>query len=170
MSCVAGLPSSVSDASFLMVFPEFNDAGRFPAGQRMFWLNLALDVLPECRWGDYYEMGVYLFVAHHLSLFAPNQRAARRGASPGMAGPTGLITGKSVGGVSVSFDTGSVTYQNAGQWNMTTYGIRFYSLIQMVGAGAVQIGYGPFPSSGSAFTNLSMVGDRLPGFGGLLGV
>jgi hypothetical protein len=91
------------------------------------------------RWGDYYEMGVYLFVAHHLTLFGGRRRGA------GGKSTSGLISSKSVGGVSASYDTTSTGMDGAGQWNATNFGKRWMELAELVGMGGVQVGAGPLP-------------------------
>lgn len=133
-----------TDQGFIEAFPEFNDPTRYPGTQRAFWLNIATTNFDPIRWADYLELGTYLYVAHHLTLFRDNQRSARRGAVPGR-GTSGLVSSKSVGGVSVSYDTGAVTYKDAGHWNMTTYGMQWVDLARKVGMGGTQVGYGPIP-------------------------
>lgn len=135
---------------FLAAFPEFNDASKYPAVQKRLWYNVAIKALDPVRWGDYYEIGVYLFVAHHLALFA-NQVGR-----PGFPGrPPLLSSSKSVGGVSVSYDMSFLANSGGGMWNLTTYGMRWYDLANMCGAGGTQIGYGPLPPHFG------------PGFGGI---
>jgi hypothetical protein len=145
----------VSDPKFLAAFPEFNDAGRYPAPQRQMWLTIATNNLDPYRWGDYYELGVYLFIAHHLAVFA-NQRG-----KSGMAGRIPFPMGsKSVGSVSASYDTSILSQmadKGGGLWGLTTYGMEWYRLSQMVGMGGVQIGYGPLPPfSGPGFSGPDM--------------
>jgi hypothetical protein len=41
--------------------------------------------------------------------------------------------------VSVSYDTAAVTLTDAGHWNATTYGIQFWQLQQMAGAGGILV-------------------------------
>ena len=141
-----------TDQTFLMAFPEFNNASQYPFPQRQLWFNLALNNLDQARWGDYYEVGLYLFTAHHLSILGGDNKskAGRPGQIPF---PTGS---KSVGSVSVSYDTSilsTLASQGAGFWGLSMYGMRFWQLVQMVGMGGVQIGYGPLPphSSGPGF-------------------
>lgn len=149
-SVQAGEP--YTDQTFLAAFPEFNNASQYPYPQRQFWFNLALKNLDPNRWGDYYELGVYLFTAHHLSILGGDNR--------GKAGRPGQVpyptTSKSVGSVSVGYDTSilsTLVSQGAGFWGLSMYGMRLNQLIQMVGMGGVQIGYGPLPpmSAGPGF-------------------
>jgi len=122
----------------MLTFPEFNDAGRYPFLQRKIWMDIALANFDPCRWGAYYEVGVYLFTAHHLAIFG-NQKG-----KPGMPGRLPFPMGsKSVGAVSVSYDTSIM--QGQGFWGLTTYGMQYYQLVLLVGTGGVQIGYGALP-------------------------
>lgn len=70
-----------------------------------------------------------LYVAHYLSAHGSSSSA------PAM----GIVSGKSVDGASVSYDTGTTAEQGAGFWNATTYGRELYQLMRIFGAGAVQI-------------------------------
>ena len=135
---VPALPPGPSDPRFLLAFPEFNDASKYPYLQRKMWFDIALANIDGQRWGDYYEAGVYLFTAHHLAIFA-NQKG-----KPGMPGRIPFPVGsKSVGSVSVSVDTSIL--QGQGFWGLTTYGLNYNRIAQIVGMGGIQIGYGPLP-------------------------
>jgi len=136
----------VSDQKFLMAFPEFNDASKYPSMQRKLWFDIAVANTDACRWGEYYPMGVYLFVAHHLALFG-NQR----GRAPGTLGRIPFAMGsKSVGAVSVSYDTSLLqSMAGLGVWGLTVYGMEYYRLVQLVGMGGIQIGYGYLPPAPS---------------------
>lgn len=126
------------DASTLREhFPEFADDTLYPDGSVDFWFTVSDRALSLAVWGDLWDQGCELYVAHHLAIAARDQLAAEVGGIPGeVRGPQ---TAKSVDKVSVSFDAGAVTHQDAGFWNMTTYGIRFYNLVRIVGAGGIQL-------------------------------
>lgn len=129
-------------ATFHIAFPEFQDGSRYPDSTIAFWLNIATGLVDPERWGDTYELGLYLVTAHNLVLAARSADLAARGGYPGAAG---LLSSKSVGGVSVSYDTGSIAQENAGQWNLTTYGNRYIGFARLFGMGGVQIGGNPLP-------------------------
>ena len=63
---------------------------------------------------------------------------AEAGRIPGS--PVGVQTSKSLGGASVSYDASSALMQGAGQWNLTSYGTRFYQLMRIIGMGGTQSG------------------------------
>src|SRR5436190_24194599 len=119
----------ISGQKFLVAFPEFNDASRYPTLQRKMWFDIAVANTDACRWGEYYAMGIYLFVAHHLALFG-NQRGRSPNSMPGRIPFT--MGSKSVGAVSVSYDTSLLSgMQGLGVWGLTLYGMVYYRLLQL---------------------------------------
>jgi hypothetical protein len=62
---------------------------------------------------------------------------AQRGGVPGMN--MGLVSSKSVNGVSISYNNGLAIEANGGFWNLTSYGMRFLYFAKMAGSGPVQI-------------------------------
>lgn len=139
-----------TDASFLGIFPEFNDSTKYPGTVRAFWLRTAVANMDALRWGEYYELGLYLWMAHHMTLFATQRQGS------GGRTTSGLVSSKSVGGVSVSYDTGSIIEQGGGVWNATTYGMRWIQLANLVGMGGVQVGGGPIQSPGAGFGGIQL--------------
>ena len=128
---------TVSVSSFRSDFPEFASVVTYPDAQVAFWLGLAGKLHSVDRWGDLLDYGVELFMAHNLSIAARDAKAAATGGVGG--GATGLLSSKSVDKVSASYDTGAVTIDGAGNWNLTTYGTRYIQLASMIGAGGVQL-------------------------------
>lgn len=124
-------------ATFRQNFPEFGSAGLYPDSQVNYWLALGGKLLPEGRWADLLDDGLQLFVAHNLVLERQAQASAATGAPPGQA--AGMVSGKTVDKVSVSYDTGSAMEAEAGHWNLTTYGQRFVRLARLIGSGGLQL-------------------------------
>lgn len=124
--------------AFRGAFPAFKDATKFPDGQVTFYLALAPKLHSEDRWGDLLDFGVQLWVAHNLSLDFDSQRQAAAGQNPGSV--RGAVTSMSANGVSWARDPGAASDPSAGHWNLTQYGLRWKSLANMVGMGAVQVG------------------------------
>ena len=102
-----------------------------------FWATFAEVQVRECVWKSQWQMGVQLFVAHEITLAAQNAKAAQVGGSPGQQG--GIANSKTVGGVSVGYDSTSSSEKDAGYWNLTTYGKQFIRFARMFGAGAIQL-------------------------------
>lgn len=129
----------ISESDFRQAFPVFADKDVYPTAQFNFWLNFSKKMLNECRWADLYDEGQMLFVAHYLVLYAREAEATSNGDSANAGQVQGVETSKSVDKVSMSFDVSKITLDDAGHWNMTTYGIQFYQLLRMVGMGGVQL-------------------------------
>lgn len=123
-------------ATFRTNFPEFADTTIYPTPTINFWLSVAEKLVNADRWYDLYDQGVQLFVAHHLAIATRNVKTAGAGGIPGSV--QGAQTSKSVDKVAVSYDASKVQYDDAGFWNMTTYGLQYWNLVMMVGAGGIQ--------------------------------
>lgn len=140
-----------NDMSFRLVFPEFSDKNVYPEATLAFWAAAGLATLNRERWGDWYGLGLYLYVAHNLILAGQAAKIAARGGDPGGAA-IGILSNKSVGDVSLGYSTDGLLDKEAGVWNRTVYGQRYYELRQQVGMGPLQIGTGNQPRSQSAMT------------------
>ncbi len=114
-------------------FVEFADPIKYPDTLLEFWADIGERLTSIDRYGDIYPHAVDLFVAHNIAVAA---RSAS-GSIPGL--PSGAITSKSVGSVSVSYDTSSAMTPGAGHWNLTTYGAQYARLARLFGAGVVQL-------------------------------
>lgn len=129
---------AVTPFSFRGAFPAFNNPTTYSDPVISFWIGLATKLTSATRWGDVLDYGIMLFVAHNLSLEFNSNAAAKKGQNPGFV--TGPVTSASVDKVSYSRDPSAAMDPKAGHWNLTTYGLRYWRLIQMMGAGPVQIG------------------------------
>lgn len=124
--------TAITPAQFRLDFPEFANATTYPDSLINFWLGVSTSLLIPCIWLDLLNYGTELFVAHQLALSAQRQAAAAVGGVPGTS--VGMTTSKAVDKVSVGFDTASVALNNAGYYNLTSYGIQFYQMAQIVGS------------------------------------
>jgi hypothetical protein len=119
-------------------FAEFADTSKYPDALITFWLTVTSKLINVDRWGDLSDQGQELMTAHYLSLAARDRAtAAAPGAIPGQL--TGVVTAKSVDDVSVSYDVSSMLNADAGSWNQTTYGARYFQLARLMGAGGIQL-------------------------------
>lgn len=119
-------------ATFLVVFPEFanNESAQVGAS---FWLTQAQNQLALNMLGANADLACYLFMAHNMVLNAQDASDAQNGSLPGDT--LGPIASKSAGGLSVSYDDGSITVDGAGDWNATSYGQRLATLIKRASKG-----------------------------------
>jgi Protein of unknown function (DUF4054) len=150
----------VTYAQFTTDFAEFANTAIYPQSGFNFYLNFASLMLTP-RWGEpapaghpntLYDIGTELFIAHNLALEAMNAKAAASGGVPGLS--TGPVSSKGAGAVSISYDTSAGLVEDAGHWNLTTYGTRFIGMLRMLGAAPTQIGpHGNFiPNDGPGWT------------------
>lgn len=129
--------------AFRTAFPEFQSTVTYPTEMITFWASIAeLQVLPQV-WRNMVTQGRELYVAHEITLAAQNVKSAAAGGVPGTSG--GVPNTKTVGSVSVGYDSQSTSEKDAGYWNLTNYGKQFYRLAMMFGAGAVQLNGGRPP-------------------------
>lgn len=122
---------------FRAQFPEFRDSSIWTDEALELWIQIANASLNTARWRQYYRMGVSLFVGHMLALGKMSELQVQRGGVPGMN--MGLVSSKSVNGVSISYNNGLAVMEGGGHWNLTSYGLRFLYFARMVGSGPIQI-------------------------------
>lgn len=141
----------ITAASFRADYQEFANTVRYPDAMVNYWIMIAKMLLNQQRWGaasaqasspptTQIDVGYELFVAHNIVLERRALDEAARGAVPGIS--QGPVSAKSVGPVSVSYDTQASITTDAGHWNETIYGRRYIYLVNMMGAGPVQVGPG----------------------------
>lgn len=118
-------------------FPEFSNAALYPASTIEFWAGLASQQVRSCVWGTMWNTGVSLYVAHEISLSAQNVKSSTIGGMPGTTG--GIANNKTVGTVTVGYDTTSTAEKDAGYWNLTNYGKQFIRLARIFGTRAIQL-------------------------------
>ncbi|GAA7770968.1 hypothetical protein RN01_29820 [Cupriavidus sp. SHE] len=122
---------------FRLDFPEFADDTKYTDASVEFWLTVSESLVNPCRWGVLTDQGIELCTAHHLVLAARDEATAAIGGTPGQV--TGPQSSKAVDKVSASYDTGAATIDDAGMWNLTTYGVRYLTLARLMGAGGMQL-------------------------------
>lgn len=128
---------TVTSISFRTDFPEFYDVNRFTDATFNFWLGIGTKLLSVTRWGDLLDYGLELFVAHNLALSLQSAQSSSGGLSPGIQ--SGAVASKAVDKVSISYDTSAGLIDDAGNYNLTTYGTRFFQLANLIGAGGIQL-------------------------------
>jgi len=131
---------TVSIQTFRQDFPAFMDPDIFPDPQVAYWLKVAGIRLDPGRWSTWLDIGTENFMAHMIALEVRAMQESTNGSIPGTV--TGPINSKSVDKVSVGFNTSDVTDPKAGHWNQTIWGLRYWEMLKMLGAGAIQVGAG----------------------------
>jgi hypothetical protein len=135
---------TVTYEKFVGVFDEFADTTIYSREKVQFWIDAAYSQINADRFGAHLELAVMLFTAHQLAFARMSSKQAQGGGIVGQF--SGVQQSKSVGGVSVSYDTKSIVNEGAGHWNATTYGVRFYQMMRGLSTGPV---YRPGPPSRS---------------------
>jgi Protein of unknown function (DUF4054) len=128
---------TLTPAQFRSDFPEFANPVMFTDGLITSWITTVGYLLNAQKWGGLLTIGTELLVAHNITLSARDQAAALAGGAPGEM--TGAVSGKGVDKVNVSFDTNAAALKNAGDYALTSYGIRYFRLAHMIGAGGSQL-------------------------------
>lgn len=108
--------------AFLTFFPNFKDV---PTDTLNAYLALVVKQVPDGRFRAETEYGRYLLVAHQLTV---NGLSGKEASAVG--GVSGAIASKTVGSVSVSYDTGGSSETDAGFYNATIYGKQYYALMR----------------------------------------
>jgi len=126
--------------AFRTAFPEFADTVKYPDAMLTFWSGVAELQVLQCVWRNMWTQGVMLYTAHEITLAAQNVKSAQVGGVPGTSG--GVPNTKTVGGVTVGYDSENPSEKDAGYWNLTNYGKQFIRLAKLFGAGAIQLSGG----------------------------
>lgn len=127
-------------SQFRLDFPEFANTSTYPDTLINAWLTVAIALVNPAVWSNVLNLGTELCAAHYIVLAVRDQAAAQAGAPVGE--PATLTASEGAGDLSVAFDTALAGYANAGNWNTTSYGQRFWALARMMGAGPIQTLYG----------------------------
>lgn len=131
------LPYPLDLATFRTAFTAFADTSLYPDASVQMWLDTGAQFV-NCNWGPLQGYGQGLWAAHEIAKLA---QAASQAASGNPGGVGGIVQSKSVGPVSVSYDTQLGTEgEAAGQYNLTIYGRQYWHYVRLFGMGAIQVG------------------------------
>ncbi len=107
------------------------------------YIGLADAVVKESRWRRQWKIAMGLFIAHFLTLYLQSMANADSTAAQVVAAgqSRGLMSSKSVGDVSVSYDFSAIAQGLDGwaAWNLTTYGMQYATFARMVGKGGMYV-------------------------------
>lgn len=121
----------MDNAAFRSTFVEFADETKFTDQLIDFWASVGESTISADVFGGVYEKVLYLYVAHNLVLSSS--------AASSLSSGGGQVASKSVGDVSISYDTSSSVELDAGHWNQTAYGRQYIRLVSLFGAGCRQL-------------------------------
>lgn len=134
MAAVTDCCAVPSAEAFRTAFAAFADTATYPDATVEAWLALGQGMVNDA-WGQFCQLGIMLWAAHEL---AKMQEAAQQAAGGNPSGVGGIVQSKSVGPVSVSYDTQLGQEEGAGQYNLTIYGRQYWQLAQIFGMGPIQ--------------------------------
>ncbi len=130
----------VSVMDFLTLYPSFEN---MPPEVLELMLQQANDTVLESRWHARWKLGVCLYAAHLLTLWAKTSTPdGADDAAVAAAGQSrGTVTSKSVGGISVSYGASEATGDLTGYGSLkdTVYGQQFASMARLVGRGMMVV-------------------------------
>lgn len=129
------VPFVLTPARFRQDFPVFTSGSYYPEAAIARYITWSQDIDPN-RWKNDLTLGQELFVAHMLTLDRQAQLQGKGGRPNLAVGPT---ASRSVNGVSVSYDVSAVSSTDAGFWNSTPYGQRYWWYMQLAGMGPLQV-------------------------------
>lgn len=128
---------------FKKFYPQFSELPELPDLILEQFIGMANAYINIDRWKSTWTLGMCLFVAHfstlYLQTFAEPNAAANQVMSAAQA--KGLITSKSVGDVSVSYDFSSAVNGLDGwaNWTSTAFGIQLASFAKILGKGNMYV-------------------------------
>lgn len=129
---------TITPATFIQAFPEFENTSQYPPLGISFWITQAYNQLNAWRFGTSLDLAASLFVAHNMVLGA--QASATAATPTGIVGQaSGPLASKTVGPVSGTFDTAAVATEGAGIWNQTQYGQRLWKMMQTYCSGPAYV-------------------------------
>lgn len=144
---VGGNPSFTLE-DFLDFFPNFEDVivglhDNIPIPNAVIdmYIQFASDCVNVKVWGKQWKYAMSLFIAHFLVIYIqaqiPDNATAQQVLATAQA--KGLISSKSVGDVSVSYDFSSAIkgVESWGQFTTTEYGLQFANLAKLVAKGGM---------------------------------
>lgn len=140
--------------TFRAAFPAFQDPSMYPSEQIQFWIDQAMLNPPINQWriGQFYDQAILFWIAHNLTL---ERYVANMSVSGQAAIGIGAPASKSVNGVSISYDNSLSSDPQAGPYNLTIYGQRFWMYLKMAGAAGNEVPTG-YPA-GTVFNGLGTI-------------
>lgn len=128
--------SAVATASATGIVLTVWNAPPIPFVVQNAFLKLAVACLVQARWPDSWSLGIALFVAHFLTLWARTDSVNPSDASAiaGQGLTFGILVSKAVGSVSASYQpVGGL--EDWAAWNVTVYGQQLATMARIIGSG-----------------------------------
>lgn len=117
-------------ATFRAALPEFADTTKYPDALISFWLQIAVNRLNPSIWGSSLNLGLLWLTAHLVALAKRNETS---GSGAGIPGSASVMSMKQLGPGQIGYNTTLGAIPGAGAYNLTSYGIEYYTLLRIVG-------------------------------------
>jgi hypothetical protein len=117
-------------------FPEFKSTTIYPDSMVNLWLQYAYILLPSRRWNVAIDLGAQLYTAHNLTMQGLSTAEGSNGAPPGMT--IGPISSKTVGELTIAYDTAMGAHAEDGPFASTRYGTLLLHMARQFGSGPLQ--------------------------------
>lgn len=147
-----GQNPAFSASDFLAFYPQFkNSAATLPAGyseglnipDAVFdeFLKTANAKIQEVRWHREWKTAMCLFIAHNATLYLSAASGSTVSGLIAAAAPALVMTSKSVGDVSVSYDVNSISddLKGYGDLKATVYGQQLASKARLLGKAGMMV-------------------------------
>jgi hypothetical protein len=107
------------------------------------YIDFGTSCISKIKWGTAWKLGMSYFVAHFCIITMQGRMTPESNEAQVLsaAQAKGLISSKSAGDVSLSYDFGAIMddLQGWAQFKLTTYGIQYASLAKIYGRGAIYV-------------------------------
>jgi len=132
--------------NFKALYPHFfdEDTCKIPVGALNNFIKMADGAVKKSRYKSVWEMCMGLFIAHHVTLYMQSMVVIPNADNSAIAAAgqaKGLISSKSVDGVSIAYDYSQTLsdLNGWGSWKSTTYGVQFASYARIYNMGGMYI-------------------------------
>lgn len=139
---------AIDVAGFRSNFPEFKSTTIYPDSMVNLWLTYAYILLPARRWCTVLDLGAQLYTAHNLTMQGLSTAEGGNGAPPGMT--VGPISSKTVGELTIAYDTAMGAHADDGPFASTRYGTLLLHMARQFGSGPIQSRPGRIPIGAGA--------------------
>lgn len=122
----------------LDIYPQFSNISDTVVD---FYIALANSSLSYDQWGDQWKFGMILYVSHFLALWIQATNGLDKDSPANKilqnSYAVGLVSSKSVGSLSKSYDYSSINDDLKGwaEWKTTVYGRQFATIAKLIGKG-----------------------------------
>lgn len=121
----------MTPSTFKALFPEFSDDMNSTVQA---FIDLSAPYFDPERWGDFLSEGMACFVAHRMAVATQSARDTTHN------GATSLpMIRRKVGDVEAQASEAILIKSIDNQYLATSYGRRYWDLVQMIGAGAMTV-------------------------------